>query len=179
MLQFACSKAGLILFSLDPAQAVTDPEGAKAALKKALEITQANILVTQEAGSDINYVRLCKEVIPEIRIWDFGTGVPFFSPRFPHLRYPIHTGFDHEDKPGMIPYRHMIIPSGELEELLHGFAINGSTPLYGELKIGADGLPSKGRVMTNAEVEKSNVWPIYNAILKKQYQEIAGVGNMW
>jgi hypothetical protein len=72
--------------------------------------------VTQEAGSDVNYVRLCKEVIPEIRVWDFGKGLPFLSPRFPHLRYPVHTGFDHEDKHGMIPYRHMLIPSGELKD---------------------------------------------------------------
>ena len=84
----------------------------KSYIENARESTNANILVTQEAGSDVNYVRLCKEVIPEIRVWDFGKGLPFLSPRFPHLRYPVHTGFDHEDKHGMIPYRHMLIPSG-------------------------------------------------------------------
>jgi hypothetical protein len=179
ILQFACSKAGFLLYNLDPAQATSDPEGAKAALKKALEITEANILVTQEAGSDVNYVRLCKEIIPEIRVWDFGSGVPFLSPRFPHLRYPVHTGFDHEDKEGMIPFRHMISPSGELPDLLEGHTISGATPLYGELKMSAKGFPSIGKVMTNAEVEKSGVWPIYSAILKKDYQDIEGVGNIW
>ena len=168
MLQFACSKAGFVLYNLDPSQAITDPEGAKESLKKALEITEANILVTQEAGSDVNYVRLCKEVIPEIRVWDFGEGRPFLSPRFPHLRYPVHTGFDHEDKGGMIPFRDMIIPSGELGELLGEHTMSGATPLFGELKIGTSG-PSKGKVMSNDEVSKSNVWPIYSAILKKEY----------
>eukprot|EP00545_Synedropsis_sp_CCMP1620_P003056 CAMPEP_0119013116 /NCGR_PEP_ID=MMETSP1176-20130426/7955_1 /TAXON_ID=265551 /ORGANISM="Synedropsis recta cf, Strain CCMP1620" /LENGTH=281 /DNA_ID=CAMNT_0006966171 /DNA_START=14 /DNA_END=859 /DNA_ORIENTATION=+ len=179
MLQFACSKAGFLLYNLDPAQATSDPEGAKAALKKALEITNANILITQEAGSDVNYVRLCKEIIPEIRVFDFGEGMPFLSPRFPHLRYPVHTGFDHEDKDGMVPYRHMISPSGELGYLLEGKTISGATPLRGELKMGADGLPSIGKVMNNDEVDKSGVWPIYSAILKKEYQDIEGVGNVW
>lgn len=179
MLQFACSKAGFLLYNLDPSQATSDPQAAKESLKKALEITEANILITQEAGDDVNYVRLCKEVIPEIRVWDFGEGLPFLSPRFPHLRYPVHTGFDHEDKNGMIPYRHMISPSGDLPDLLEGHEISGSTPLCGELKMGPDGLPSIGKVMTNDEVEKSGVWPIYNAILKKEYQDVEGVGNVW
>lgn len=180
MLQFACSKAGFVIYTLDPALAVSDPAAAKAALKQALEVTEANILVTQEAGSDVNYVRLCKEVIPEIRVWDFGSGLPFLSPRFPHLRYPVHTGFDHEDKMGMIPYRHMIIESGELNEhLAGGQAMTGATPLYGELKVSASGSVAKGNVMTNDEVTASGIWPIYNAILKKDYQEIEGVGNIW
>lgn len=143
-----------------------------------MEITNANILVTQEAGSDVNYVRLCKEVIPEIRVWDFGKGLPFLSPRFPHLRYPVHTGFDHEDKHGMIPYRHMLIPSGELKDLLEGHTITGATPLYGELKMGSDG-PTKGKILSNDEVMKANIWPIYSAILKKEYHEIGGIGNVW
>jgi len=176
ILQFAASKGGFVLYHLDPAQAITDPEGAKAALAKALEITEANVLVSQEAGDDVNYVRLCKEVIPEIRIFDFSEGSPFITPRFPHLRLPVHTGFDHEDKHGMIPYKHLVVPSGELSNLLMGVTISGSTPLMGELKIGSDGLPTKGKVLTNAQVESSGVWPVYSAILNKDYQEIEGVG---
>mmetsp|Transcript_6401 Transcript_6401/g.5232 ORF Transcript_6401/g.5232 Transcript_6401/m.5232 type:complete len:233 (-) Transcript_6401:3-701(-) len=181
ILEFACSKAGLVLYKLDPSLATSDPEAAKSALKSALELSEANILITQEAGSDVNYVRLSEQVIPEIEIWDFGSGLPFFSPRFPHLRYPVHTGFDHEDKQGMIPYRHMISPSNELKSLLaEKEPLTGATPLCGALTIGADGVPTaKGKIMTNDEVVSSNAWPIYNKILKKEYSEIEGTGNIW
>ena len=175
ILQFACSKGGLVLYHLDPAQATTDPEGAKAALAKALELTEANILVTQEAGNDVNYARLCEQVIPELRIFNFGEGEAFFTPRYPHLRFPVHTGFDHEEKAGMVPFKHFLIPSGELDTLLDGFTISGGTPLMGELAMGADGLPTKGKVLTNDEVETSGAWPIYSSILKKEYQEVEGV----
>ena len=78
ILQFACSKSGLVLYNLDPALATTDPEAAKDALAAALEITKANVLISQEAGSDVNYVRICERVIPELRIFDFslGRGLP-------------------------------------------------------------------------------------------------------
>jgi len=181
ILEFACTKAGFVLYKLDPTLPIKDPAVAKKALKSALEITEANILVTQEAGSDVNYVRLVKEVIPEIRVWDFSEGLPFLSPRFPHLRYPVHTGFDHENKRGMIPYRHMLSPSGFLPSLLEKHdLLTGATPLYGELEVDCDGIPtSKGKILTNDEVESANIWPIYNCILNKEYQEINGIGNIW
>ena len=178
VLEFACSKAGFVLYNLDPALAITDRDGAKASLKKALEVTEANILVTQEAGSDVNYVKIVKEVIPETRLWDFGEGLPFFSPHFPHLRYPCHTGFDHQNKEGMIPFRHLIVPSGLLEEQLAGWKASGDTPLFGELKMGPDG-PTKGKILSNDDVAKHNVWPLYNSILKKEYLEVPGIGNVW
>jgi len=180
ILEFACSKAGFILYKLDP-NLGKNPEAAKRALKSALEITKANIFVTQEAGSDVNYVRLVKEVIPEIRVWDFSEGLPFLSPRFPHLRYPVHTGFDFQDKIGMIPYRHMLSPSGDLPDLLKEYdPLKGSTPLYGEFEVDSDGIPtSKGKIWTNDEVKKANNWPIYNCILNKEYKEIEGIGNIW
>jgi hypothetical protein len=144
-------------------------------------------LITQEAGSDVNYVRLCKEVIPEIRLWDFGTGLPFFSPRFPHLRYPVHTGFDHTNKTGMIPYNDMLIPSGELKSHLSDHApLDGTTPLYGTLQFSSvnsdttDGTSlTLGKVYSNDEVVQNNVWPIYNDILNQNYKEIPGIGNIW
>mmetsp|Transcript_23490 Transcript_23490/g.32943 ORF Transcript_23490/g.32943 Transcript_23490/m.32943 type:complete len:290 (+) Transcript_23490:29-898(+) len=176
ILQFACSKAGFVLYNLDPSQAVTDPEGAKASLEKALEITEANVLVTQEAGDDTNYIRLVEDVIPEVRIFNFQDGMPFLSPRFPHLRFPIHTGLDQVDKWGFLPFKHMLVPSGELSNLLAGKALSGATPVMGELTTGADGLPAKGKVLSNDEVIKSGVWPIFSSILKKEYQEIEGVG---
>jgi len=175
ILQFACSKAGFVLYTLDPAQAITDPEGAKEALAKALVITEANVLITQDAGNDVNYSRLVKEVIPEIRIFDISEGEQFISPRFPHLRFPIHTGFDN-DHIGMITYKNMLVSSGETERLLAGTVIDGSTPLMGELVPDENGLPAKGKVLTNDQVQASGIWPVYNAILKKEYQEIEGVG---
>jgi len=176
ILQFACSKAGMILYTLDPAQAITDREGAKAALARALTITNANVLVTQEAGDDVHYAQLCREVIPEIRIFDFKSGMPFISGYYPHLRFPIHTGFEIGTNYGMVPLKHMLVPSGQLKNHLGGALITGNTPVYGELIIGPDGLPSQGKLLTNDEVIKSNLWPTVTSILKKQYSEVEGVG---
>jgi len=181
ILQFACSKAGLVLYHLDPAQAVTDPEGAKAALKTALEVTEANILVSQEAGSDVNYVRLCEDVIPEIRIFDFGDGMPFVTPRFPHLRVPVHTGFDVDEKRGMEPLKHLLCPAGTVKAMLGdlGTKIDGSTPLLGELTVGKDGLLAKGKVLSNDEVMKKKLWPVVTSMLQREYLEVGGVGVVW
>ena len=176
VLQFACSKAGFVLYSLDPAQAIEDPEGAKASLAKALEVTKANVLVSQEAGDDVHYAQLCKEVIPEIRIFDFACGMPFISPRYPHLRFPVHTGFEIGDNYGMVPLKHLLVPSGELSSLLGGASISAKTPVGGELVVGKDGLPAKGRVLTNEEVIKGNVWPQVSSILRKEYSDVNGVG---
>jgi len=176
ILQFACAKAGFVLYTLDPSQAITDPEGAKASLAKALEITQATVLIQQEAGDDVNYVKLTESVIPETRIFAFQDGMPFFTPRYPNVRFVIQTGFDEEDKFGMLPLKWMLVPSGDLDSQLEGATLNGSTPLMGELVMGKDGLPALGKVLTNEEVVKQNVWPEFVSVLKKDYKEIEGVG---
>jgi len=176
VLQFACSKAGFVLYNLDPAQAMTDPEGAKKSLKEALEATEANCLFTQEAGDDVNYVNLVKQVIPEIRIFNFGEGMPFFTPRFPHLRFPIHTGFDIDDKEGMVALKHMLVDSGEISNLLGDAKLSGNTPLMGELVTGKDGALTTGKVWTNDEVLKAQAWPEVNSILEKKHSYVEGVG---
>jgi hypothetical protein len=178
VLQFACSKSGLILYNLDPQLATTDPDAAKEALSKALILTKANVLISQEAGDDVNYVRLVESVIPEIRIFDFSVGMPFVTPRYPHLRFPIHTGFDQQDKWGMLLFKHMIVPSDNLKALLPaGFSVTGSTPLLGELKLDAKGIPTEtGPLRTNDQVEKSGVWSTYSKILKRDYHEVQGTG---
>ena len=170
--------SGMILYCLDPTQAITDKEGAKASLGKALEITEANILFQLEAGNDTNYVTLLHQVVPEVQIFDFGEGYAFLTPRYPHLRMCIHTGFCDEHTIGMYPYKHMLINSNDTESRLEskGFTLTAQNPLLGELKTGADGLPSLGKVLTNEEVLTSGVWPEYNAILTKKYLEIPGVG---
>ena len=144
ILQFACSKAGLTLYTLDPSLATKDPEAAKEALAKALELTEANVLVTQEAGDDTNYIRLVEAVIPETRIFNFDDGMPFITPRFPHLRLPIHTGFDYTDKMGMIPLSDMLSPTKNLEGALKGTGkiVDGKTALFGQLELGQDGVPA-------------------------------------
>lgn len=181
VLQFACSKSGLILYNLDPALATKDTEAAKEALSQALTLTKANVLITQEAGSDVNYVRLVEAVIPEIRFFDFAEGKPFVTPRFPHLRFPIHTGFDQDDKWGMLLLKHFVVPSDNLDDLLpDGFTVSGSTPLLGELKLDAKGIPTgTGKVKTNEEVLKSGVWDTYTKVLKREYHEVEGVGVIW
>lgn len=180
VLQFACSKSGMVLYNLDPALATADSEAAKEALSAALTLTKANVLVAQEAGSDVNYVRLCESVIPELRIFDFAEGKPFVTPRFPHLRFPIHTGFDQDDKWGMLLFKHMIIPSDNLDEHLDGFTVDGSTPLLGELKLDSKGIPTGlGKVATNDQVTKSGALETYSKILKREYHEVEGVGVVW
>jgi len=176
VLQLACSKAGFILYELDPSQAINDKEGAKKALKKALEDTEATCLFSQEAGDSVNYVQLCREVIPEIRIFDFQKGMPFFTPRFPNLRFPIHTGFEMNGKEGMLALKHLVVPSGEMNNLLGDVKISGETPLRGELKIGSDGLPMKGAILSNNGVIKAQIWPEISAMIEKKYTEVEGVG---
>lgn len=176
ILEFACSKGGLILYKLDPAQATEDQEAAKASLAKALEITKANVLISQQAGDDVNYARLCEQVIPEIQIFNVEDGELFISPRFPHLRFPIHTGFGYGEMAGMIPYKDMLTSNGQLPHYLERFELTPQTPLMGELIMGPDGLPSLGKILSNEEVQSSGVWPTYSAILNKEYQEIEGVG---
>ena len=47
----------------------------------------------------------------------------------------------------------------------------------GELTLGADGLPSMGKVLSNEEVFKAkDVWPEFTSILKKEYIEVEGGG---
>lgn len=181
VLQFACSKSGLILYNLDPMLATENPEAAKEALAQALTVTKANVLITQEAGSDVNYVRLCESVIPEVRLFDFAEGKPFVTPRFPHLRFPIHTGFDQDDKWGMLLLKHFVVPADNLDELLpSGFTVSGSTPLLGELILDAKGIPTgTGKIKTNDEVLKSGVWDTFSKILKREYHEVQGVGVVW
>lgn len=180
VLQFACSKSGLVLYNLDPTLATTDPEAAKEALAQALTLTKANVLISQEAGSDVNYVRLVESVIPEVRIFDFAEGKPFVTPRFPHLRFPIHTGFDQDNKWGMLCLKHMLQPSDNLDDYLDGFTVDGSSPLLGELVCDANGIPTgTGKIQTNDEVDKSGVWDTYSKILKREYHEVEGVGVVW
>ena len=150
-----------------------DPNASEEALAKALETTEANILVTQEAGSDINYIRKVESVVPETQIFDFGEGMPFFSPRFPHLRLPIHTGFDYEEKPGFVPLQDILCDTGDLEGVMGGNVVDGKTPLKGELAV--DG-KAGSKVLSNEEVVKSGDWPIMSSILKKEYKEVEGVG---
>lgn len=180
VLQFACSKSGLVLYNLDPTLAIADTEAAKEALAKALTLTKANVLISQEAGSDVNYVRLCESVIPELRIFDFSEGKPFITPRFPHLRFPIHTGFDQDDKWGMLLLKQFIVPSDNLDDYLRGFTVDGSTPLLGKLEVDGKGIPTgTGKIQTNDEVVKSGALDTFSKILKKEFHEVEGVGVVW
>ncbi|KAL7543081.1 hypothetical protein ACHAXR_012406 [Thalassiosira sp. AJA248-18] len=182
ILEFACSKAGFVLYKLDPNPqlAKSNPEAAKKALAKALELTKANVLFSQEAGDDVNYVDLTKEVIPEIRIFDFGEGMPFFTPRYPHLRFPVHTGYTIVDKEGMYAFKHFLLPSNDLDTRLRDTgckALDGKTPLLGELVLDKDGIPVKtGKVLSNEEVFKAKALPEFTSILSREYKEIPGVG---
>ncbi|GAX11110.1 hypothetical protein FisN_9Hh201 [Fistulifera solaris] len=175
VLQFACSKSGLVLYTLDPLVAKKDPSKAQQALKAALELTKANILITPEATNDVNYVNLVHNVIPELRIFDTSTGEPFVTPRFPHLRLAVHTGFDQDDKYGWFPLRHMVVPSQNLDSFVTTPPTD-QTPLAGVLKV-QDDIPVKVEpVLTNAQVLEKNIWPTYCSILQKKFHTVEGVG---
>mmetsp|Transcript_21961 Transcript_21961/g.50047 ORF Transcript_21961/g.50047 Transcript_21961/m.50047 type:complete len:243 (-) Transcript_21961:620-1348(-) len=62
VLQFACSKAGLILYQVD--SDLTDAS----AICDALDKTQAVCLFFPEFGEEVNYVNLVKEAVPEIDV---------------------------------------------------------------------------------------------------------------
>lgn len=179
VLQFACSKAGLLLYTLDPATAITEPETATKALEAALKLSKANILISQEAGNDVDYIRLAHRVIPELRFFDHSSGLPFVTPRFPHVRLCIHTGFDQDDKEGWIPLRHMIVPSNNLSDYVAGGAANhATTPLAGQFVVDATtGIPTGiATPLTNEQVVATNIWPTYTKILQKDYHAVEGVG---
>lgn len=180
VLQFACSKAGLIFYHLDPSTAKSDPAKAQKALEKALTVSKANVLVSQEAQDDVNYISLVEDIIPDLDIFDFATGMPFVCPQFPHLRFPVHTGFDQEQKWGWIPLKHMLVPSENLDDHLESYQVTGSSPLLGQFKLDKDGIPTGvAGTLTNDQVSKENVWATYNSILKKEYHEVEGVGVIW
>lgn len=177
VLQFACSKAGLILYTLDPALAITDPEASKQALKAALELSKANVFVSQEAGSDVNYVVLAQDVIPEVGIFDYSRGMPFVTPRFPHLRFCIQTGFDQDDKYGWLRLAHMVVPSNNLDQFVPPGSVTAQTPLAGHFVLDAKGIPTGlGKTLTNEEVVKGAVWPTFTKILKKEFHQVEGIG---
>jgi len=180
VLQFACSKAGFKFYHLDPTLATKDAEKAKMALSEALNLSKANILVSQEGADDVNYINLVEDIIPDLDLFDFSTGMPFVCPQFPHLRFPIHTGFDQDQKWGWLPLKHMLVPSENLDEYLEGFEISGNTPLLGQFTLGSDGVPTGlGKTLTNDEVIQENTWPTFSAILKKEFHEVDGVGVVW
>lgn len=180
VLQFACSKSGLILYNLDPDLATKNTEVAKEALAQALTLTKANVLISQEAGDDVNYVRLCEAIIPEVRFFDFAEGKPFITPRFPHLRLPIHTGFDQDDKWGMLTLKQFVVPADNLSTHLQGFTVDGSTPFLGELIVGPDGVPTgTGNILTNDEVAQSGCLETYSKILSREFHIVEGEGVVW
>ena len=74
----------------------------------------------------------------------------------------------------------MIVPSENLDSLLDGKTVDGSTPLLGELILDSKGIPtSVGKTLTNDEVTKSHVWDTYSKILNREYHEVEGVGVTW
>ena len=166
VLQFACSKSGLILYTLPPSPNAQ-------ALAKALELTKANVLVSQETGQDTNYISVVEQAVPELRVFDTSSGMPFVTPRFPHLRVCVHTGFDQEDKEGWFALRHLIVPTGEKV----GEGLTDATPLAGQLQLDGQGMPTKvGPTLTNAQVVSQGVWPTFSKILKKELHTVEGVG---
>jgi hypothetical protein len=180
MLQFACSKAGLILYSLDPMLATKSLSMAEDQLKAALELTKANVFISQEAGDDTNYVRIAEHVIPELELFDYATGMPFMTPRFPHLRLCIQTGFDQDEKEGWLTYKSMIVPANNLNTHIDVSKINDQTPLAGELIVDDKGIPVKlGKTLTNAEVLQKKLWPTYCKIVSGEWHLVEGVGVVW
>lgn len=167
VLQFTCSKAGFVLYQLD--SNVTKAS----ALADALEKTEANILVTQEFGADTNYIRLIEEAVPELIAYDARDGIPFFTPRFPHLRMTIHDAYDQKGKLGMTPYHHLYVPDGPVEKQIkrlgedsgESIELSSLSPVVGDIE--------SDKVLTNEEVLKSKLWPEVSSVLNKEFLSIS------
>ncbi|KAL7557088.1 hypothetical protein ACA910_009911 [Epithemia clementina (nom. ined.)] len=191
VLQFACSKVGMTLYQLDHTTAKTNPDAFKESLKQALILTKANVFCSPETHDDVNYIELDKEVIPELIHFDSNDGTPFLSPRYPHLRYCLQTGYDDEEgeKQGFTRIHHFIVPAGTVDEWLQHRSfepsttmpmveIGPSTPLMGTLELNERGIPvGIGKPLSNEQViAQEGVWETYTKILKKEYHEVGGVG---
>jgi hypothetical protein len=176
VLQFACAKAGLVLYTLDPALAANDAGLASQALEKALAASKANILVSQEADENVNYIRLVQSVVPELRIYCSSSGLPFVTPRFPSLRMCIHTGFDEDEKYGWQLLRHMVVPSDNLADYV-AVPPSPQTPLAGTFALDAEEVPTGvGPTLSNEQVWSGGAWPTVSSILKKEFHTVEGVG---
>ena len=177
VLQFACSRAGLLLYNLDPSLAIQDPTKSSEALKAALELTKANVLISQEAADDVNYVRIVHDLIPELKAFRVTEGMPFVTPRFPDLRMCILSGFDDDDKHCWFPLRHMIVPSNNLQAYVDESSITDKIPLAGSLKLTPEGVPTAlDKPKTHSQIVKDNLWPVYCSILNKEFQDVEGIG---
>ena len=186
VLQFACSKAGLTLYQLDPSMAKTDPDAAKEALKQALILTKANMFFSPETHEDESFIWLAEAVIPELPIFQTNEGMPFISPRYPHLRMCIQTGYDDDEKHGWHRLHHMLVPADTVKDWLETAQrdptltvrpIDPSTPLMGQLVLDDRGIPTAvGPSLSNEQVIEQKAWETYCKILLKEYHEVEGVG---
>lgn len=168
----------MVLYTLEPAG--DDIEVAQDALTAALTLSKANMLITPETHEDKNYIRIVQGVIPELRIFTQESGLPFVTPRFPHLRYPVHTGFDQDDKHGWLPYKYFLVPSDNLDKLIDVSKLTDKTPLAGTFELDAKGVPTKlGATLTNKQVVDKAIWPTYSAILEKKFHTVEGVGQIF
>jgi len=128
----------------------------------------------------LSLITLSGKYFTDIRFFDFSEGKPFITPRFPHLRLPIHTGFDQDDKWGMLLLKQFVIPAGNLKEHLDGFTVTGSTPFLGELVLDDKGIPTgTGKIQTNDDVTKSGVLETFSKILSKDFHVVEGEGVVW
>ena len=166
------------MYWLDPKTAIKDPELARKALSNALHVGKINVLVSQDAADDVEYVRLVERLMPELRFFDHMDGYPFINPRYPHLRFPIHTGWTRMTKEGFLMIRDFHVPAeGLLETLTFHHTINADTPLMGRFVLGKDGVPiGLEKPLTNKEVLENNEWPIYASILRREYINVEGKG---
>jgi hypothetical protein len=177
ILQFSCSKAGLVLYNLDPTVAVEDPSKAKEIIKEALTLTKANIYISFEAANDVNYIRLFESIVPELSYFDISSGMPFLTPRYPDLRMCFHTGMDQNQKWGWMPIHVMSVPSNNLKDYIDFKLIHHDTPLAGQFIYDANGIPIKlDKTLTNAEVYNTKHWSTYCKILERQFHVVDGVG---
>jgi hypothetical protein len=179
VLQFACAKSGLILYNLDITETLTSStrEKAQEAIRAALTLSEANVFILPEHHNDVNYLHLMRDVMPETRMFDVNIGLPFFSPGFPHVRMPIHTGFDFDDDyPGFYLLKHMVVPSNNLEYYVDPSALKESTPLVGQFVV-EDHVPVKlGKPLTHAQVVEQKHWPTYAKVLAQEFHQVPGVG---
>ena len=79
-----------------------------------------------------------------------------------------------------MPLQDILCDTGDLEGVMKGHVVDGSTPLLGELKVDSNGIPTGvGKALSNEEIVQKGVWPQMTSILKKEYSEVGGVGAVF
>jgi len=146
----------------------------KEGLEKTLLDTNAKALIYAPQRDDTDLTALLQSLIPELATYDDGTGVPFRSRKFPHLKFLVHTGFDVIQ--GVENLKHIFLPLEPERSPLPAIQalVSDNTPLF--LPVAADGSRG-GSVLSHADVLSKQLWPVVSGVLNKKLVNVAAAAG--